>query len=56
MRKVQIVVFLVSAALFGLILSDLFPPDTAIEEALEEVIRQDTGQDVDLSPGKGDKY
>jgi hypothetical protein len=56
MSKIKIFLFVGSAAIFALVLSNLMKPDTLIEEVTEVALERHTGVDVDLSPGKGDKY
>jgi hypothetical protein len=56
MSKIKFFLFVGSAAIFALVMSNLMRPDTVLEEATEAALESQTGVDVDLSPGQGDKY
>ena len=47
-----ICILLVVSALIGMASIKIYGPDNFIEEAAEEVIKVQTGKDVDLSPDK----
>lgn len=56
MNKIKFFIFVGSAAIFALVMSGLMKPDTVLEESTEAALESQTGVDVDLSPGSGDKY
>lgn len=56
MTKIKWIVFVTSAAIFGAVLSGLLKPDSPLEELTEAALKNETGADVDLSPGKGDSH
>lgn len=47
--------FVLSAAIFGAVLSNMMTPDTPVEEVTEKLLEDYTGVDVDLSPGDNHK-
>ena len=55
MGKMTAFLFIMSAAIFGAVLSNMMAPDTPIEEVTEELLEDYTGVNVDLSPGDNHK-
>ena len=52
----SLAIFIVIVALItGIVSSEFFGPDNEIEEASEEVIKFETGVDIDLSPSTKEK-
>ena len=51
MNKVKLFLFVFSASIFAAVMSHLIRPDTPVEEVTEDVLKSETGIDVDLSPG-----
>lgn len=47
----QVLLFILSAAIFGAVLSNMMAPDTPVEELTEQLIEDYSGVNIDLSPG-----